>query len=537
MVAVFLPVVLGLFSPAHVGGEPSPLDNPSLSSAATSQGVHSAIIITIDTLRADRLGAYGYNRNTSSMMDAWMKRGTRFDWAFSTASYTAPSHVSLMTGLYPSFTSVMLDNGRFFRLGADTLTLAEFLRSRGFRTAAVVSNPTLNRRLGLHQGFAAYCDLQFDPAKGEFLTKNAADTTDEALILLEQLKGAPFFLWIHYQDPHGPYTPPEPLDDLGGPPPDPQKDPSLPIGNDTSGYEAIPTYQVIAGETRFSRYSLRYDHEIHYLDRQIARLFRAIDDFRLLNDTLCILTADHGEAFSEDGFYFAHSHSVGLDQVHVPLAILGPGVPADLVLKRPVSGIDLFPTLIDALGFEPPRETQGRSLWPTLHKGEEPEDRPLFTEGFSQRGIVFHNRYFRMDRRGPESPIWKISPTTNGFYKPLGARLIDLTNGRLLPLAESRAMQAELDAFATQAEERIRLTFQGLLKKGERTFAEQNGLIFFRDELGYDFDLANLESISPASLSPEEQAQRRALIGLGYAEDEDQDENGPPKRPPADHRP
>jgi arylsulfatase A-like enzyme len=263
-------------------------NTPIQPDAAARDKPTNLILITIDTLRADRLGAYGYRRQTSPNLDRFMARGTRFEWAFSSASYTAPSHISLLTGLYPSFTSVMLDNGRFFKLSGKTVTLAEQCRDAGMRTAAVISNPTLNRRLGLHQGFALYVDLQFDRAHERYLPKEATATTQEALEILNQVYDAPFFLWIHYQDPHGPYTPPCELTTFGEAPLPPEKDRILTVGTDTSGYKAIPTYQVVEEERAAWRYGLRYDNEIFYLDRHIQALFDRIDALGLLRNTVVV---------------------------------------------------------------------------------------------------------------------------------------------------------------------------------------------------------------------------------------------------------
>ncbi|GIK15775.1 MAG: hypothetical protein BroJett003_07390 [Planctomycetota bacterium] len=491
------------------------------------------ILITIDTLRADRLGCYGYRRATSPNLDRFMSRGTRFEWAFSSASYTAPSHISLLTGLYPSFNSVMLDNGRFFKLSGKTVTLAEQCRDAGMRTAAVISNPTLNRRLGLHQGFALYVDLQFDRVHERYLPKEATATTQEALEILNQVHDAPFFLWVHYQDPHGPYSPPCDLTTFAEAAPPPEKDRILPVGADTSGYKAIPTYQVIEEERAAWRYGLRYDNEILYLDRHIQTLFDRVDELGLTRNTVIVLTSDHGEAFSEDEFFFAHSHSVGLDQVRVPLAIVGPGVPAGKVMTTPIGGVDVYATMTEMIGLKPVEKTSGRSWAAAVRAGKEPEEKPVFCEGFSQRGVAFRGMYYREDRRPADSPIWKISPTTNGKHLPLGPSLVRLSDGAGIEASKGALLRAELDAFTLAAEQAIRETFDELVRRGkdERTVAENNGLVFFRDELGYEFDLRDLEPASPEELSPEDRAQRRAMSSLGYLEKAPEEEPADKPKP------
>ncbi|MCC7291314.1 MAG: sulfatase [Phycisphaerales bacterium] len=501
--------------------------HPQASPATGAVSAKNLILITIDTLRADRLSAYGYRRPTSPNMDRFMARGVRFEWAFSSASYTAPSHISLMTGLYPSFTSVMLDNGRFFKLSGKTTTLAELCRDKGMRTAAVVSNPTLNRRLGLHQGFPIYSDLQFDRAHERYLPKDASITTQEAIEILDQIHDAPFFMWIHYQDPHGPYSPPIELQTFGEPPIPGERDTLLDVGTDTSGYKSIPTYQVMDAERAVSQYSLRYDNEILYLDRQIQALFDRFEKLLLYDNTLIVLTSDHGEAFSEDQFYFAHSHSVGLDQVHVPLAVAGAGCRSNGLVKAPVGAVDVFATMTEALGVQAGAKATGRSLSAVLRGEAELPEKPVFCESFSQRGVVMNGMYYRADRRPPESPIWKVSPTSNGKHLPLGPQLIRLADGAAMNASQGAGLSAELDAFAVAAEEAIRTTFDELIRRvrEDRTIAENNGLVFFRDQLGYAFDLKDLEPVKVEELSAEEKAQRRALKALGYRDDEEPSED------------
>jgi len=497
---------------------------PTAPPAAVTQPApkaESILLITIDTLRADRLSGYGYGRPTSPNLDRFMARGTRFEWAFSTASYTAPSHISMMTGLYPSFTSVGLDNGRFFKLSGRTMTLAEVCRDAGMRTAAVISNPTLNRRLGLHQGFAVYRDMQFDRQTGAYNPKIAATTTDEALILLDIVHNAPFFLWVHYQDPHGPYLPPAMYPELRETDVPPERDLELPIGADTSGYKAIPSYQVVGSERHVGEYSRRYDNEIRYLDSEIQRLLDRVDQLGLLRHTLVIVTSDHGEAFGEDDYYFAHSHSVDVGQVRVPLAFVGAGVAAGVALQTPATVLDIYATALEALRLAG-NAHDSRSLLPALREGREPPARPIFVESFSQRGVIAQGTFYRNDRRPPESRIWTVSPTTNGHHQPLGIECRQLLSAEPVPDGLKESLRAELDAFSIQAEEAIRTTFEELLAKlkDKRTRAEENGLKFWRDKLGYPFELEDVGPTEP-TLGDEEAAHRKALIGLGYLTDDD----------------
>jgi arylsulfatase len=383
---------------------------------ARREAGRSVILITIDTLRADHLSAYGYTRPTSPHLDDFMSRGTGVWWAFSTASSTAPSHASIMLGTYPSFNTIGRLNG-VFRLEDEAMTLAELCKSHRMQTAAIVSNPVLKRALGLHQGFDDYDDdLREKELNRGSPEQTAPHALAKALAKLEELRDDSFFLWLHFQDPHGPYTPPpewvevarsrdqEPIDDA-----------EIPAGEDESGYQAIPTYQVLGDEHRTAEYVARYDGEIAYLDSHLKSLFERIDALGLLDRTLVAITSDHGEAMGEDDFYFAHGHSVGMDLVRVPLAFVGPGVNTQ-VLAGPYSNLDIFATVLDFLGIEPPAAMQSVSLYPALRGEEVRQAHVALTEGPDQLGIAFGDLYVRRWRETQAQQVVEMDrPDSSGF--------------------------------------------------------------------------------------------------------------------------
>jgi len=380
----------------------------------------SALLITIDTLRADHLSCYGYSQETSPNLDRFLARGVRFHNAYATSSRTAPSHVSLMTGFYPSFTTVDVENGQY-PLNAEAVTLAEIARAAGLRTAAVVSNPVLGRRLNLHQGFEIYNDTFPRPVSGRGQRERIAkDAVDATLELLERFRGERFFIWLHIQDPHGPYSAP------GGTASDPGHDGNsekfLPPGENHSGYRSIPRYQLLGSELRLSEYVRRYDEEIRYFDRQLGRLFDVLERDQSLHRTLVAFTADHGEAFGEDEFYCAHGHGSGLDQTRVPLGFVGPSVADGETIEAAMSAIDVFATLLGFLGLEGPAETQSRNLLLMLISGVEPVDLVGFTESATQRAVFSGSHYLRRDRRPlDDHEFWGSSnPYTGAPYIPLG---------------------------------------------------------------------------------------------------------------------
>ncbi len=369
------------------------------------------ILITIDTLRADHLSAYGYQRPTSPHLDAFIARGTAVRWAFSTASSTAPSHASIMVGSYPSFNTVGRLNG-LFELEDSATTLAELCAERGLQTAAIISNPVLRSELGLDQGFKSYDDdLESRELNRDLTEQTAPRALDKALAKLDEFRDAPFFLWLHFQDPHGPYTPPpEFVEAVRGVTADSSA--VLPVGDNDSGHRAIPTYQVLGDERRIDEYVARYDGEIAYLDSHLKVLFERLEALGLLDRTLVAITSDHGEALGEDGFYFAHGHSVGADLVRVPLAFVGPGVLSGGVLAGPISNLDIFATVLDFLSIEVPAATQSASLWPLLTGDASQEaPRPAFTEGPQQVGIASGDVYLRRARAGEAQQVVRLGST------------------------------------------------------------------------------------------------------------------------------
>lgn len=356
----------------------------------------NVLLVTIDTLRADHLSSYGYERRTSPALDAFLDRGTRFQTALAPAPLTAPSHASIMTGAYPSFHSVGIYNGDY-ALADTEETLAELCERRGLATAAVVSNPVLGSFVGLDQGFETYDDeLESAELNRHLADQIAIDAIDKALETLTEIEDEPFFFWLHLQDPHGPYDPPG-LEPWETPSSRPGADRTLRPGTDDVGYGRLPAYQVIEDERRVAAYIDRYDAEILYLDRQLTRLFDHLEATDALDDTLVIVTADHGEAIGEDDFYFAHGHSVGLDQIRVPFGIVGPGVPAGGVTEIPISTIDVFATVLEWLEIDAPKGSASRSLWNTMRDGSDPElsARPVFAESTTQRAVATGNRFLR----------------------------------------------------------------------------------------------------------------------------------------------
>jgi arylsulfatase A-like enzyme len=290
----------------------------------------SLLLITLDTTRADRLGAWGYEEARTPTIDRLATEGTLYERAYAPAPETLPVHASLFTGLYPPSHGVRLNLS--YRLPEPAQTLAELVRQQGFFTAAVISAAVLDQQYGLGQGFEVYDDMS-ESSRRE---RRAEAVTDRALEVLAGQEEERFFLWVHYYDPHDPYDPPEPF---AGPEDAPPVDPRL------------------------------YDLEIAYTDHWIGRLLDELEARSALEETLIVLVADHGESLGDHG-ESAHTLFIYDSTIHVPLILVGPGIEAGQRVSEPVPSIDIFATLTGIFGLTPP-ENSSRPL-PGL--GLEPND-------------------------------------------------------------------------------------------------------------------------------------------------------------------
>ncbi len=370
------------------------------------------LLVTVDTLRADGLACYGGEPGAGVSICALADSGAQFVWAFSTAPSTAPSLGSVLTSRYPSGHG--LTEAAVSRLREDVVTVTERLRASGYSTAAFVSNPVVARGRGLERGFDVYDDRMSMPERSRphLVERSAGDTTRAALAWVKRAE-PPWFLWVHYQDPHGPYEPP--TSRLVGE--DVPEEKRLKVLDDHSGRGGIPRYQVLPGLRSFEAYARRYVDEIRYLDEHFRRLIDGVDS--LGTPPFVLLTSDHGEAFGEDGYYFAHGHSVGLDQIRVPLLLrpLEPGKERRVV--GPASVVDVAPTLLVAAGLEVPESFLGHPL-----QEAPPGDRAVFAEHRERGAIVLGGSYFARDRDGFDEPI--RDPMTGGELTPLPQRVAEL---------------------------------------------------------------------------------------------------------------
>lgn len=338
------------------------------------------VFISIDTLRADHLGCYGYTRETSPGIDRLAANSVRFNNAFSQSSWTLPSHMSMMTSQYPHVHGV--ETGKK-PLPADGITLAESLSSAGYYTAAFVSWVYVDSRYGFSQGFDKFTELIPPKHKVDSSTKwsfKAEQVSDAAIEWInEPNRGeTPFFLFVHYFDPHIDYEPPEGFDRLF--------DENY-TGTAQGTFQWLKTY--IKGMHREpNRIDPRdleyikslYDGEIRYTDLHVRRLLDAVDKAVGLDHCLVILTSDHGEEFNDHGSMEGHQWTLYDEIIRVPLIVRFPGAAhAGKVVDAPVELLDIAPTILDFAEVDAPATFQGESLRP-LATAEPQTERLVYAE-------------------------------------------------------------------------------------------------------------------------------------------------------------
>jgi arylsulfatase A-like enzyme len=360
-------------------------------------GRPNVLLISIDTLRPDRLGCYGHQRPTSPNIDALARRGVLFENAYSPTSWTLPGHMSIFTSLYPSFHK--LDhNSRLgtVRLDDSERTLTELLKGSGFRTASFVTHPFLAADWGFGRGFDLYVR---DVARAE-------ENTDRALQWFEWhvyherrgLEPSGFFLFLHYIDPHETYSAPPPyLDRFTG---DYQ-------GSLKPNQHLVTIFltKSFPSEADY-RYTLAlYDGEINYVDSQIGRVRKALEDAGWLDSTVIVLTSDHGEEFKEHGS-MGHKTTLYREQLKVPLIFsYPPRFATGRTITERASLLDIHPTLMGLLGESAPGAVQGLDLGPMMTNARSNDDeagrlrqaltsRPVFGE-LGPLGFRWERAYYR----------------------------------------------------------------------------------------------------------------------------------------------
>ncbi|MEW6378136.1 MAG: tetratricopeptide repeat protein [bacterium] len=311
------------------------------------------VLISIDTLRADHLGCYGYKGTQTPVIDQLAREGALFSHCLTPSPVTMPAHLSMMTGLYPLSHGVR-NNGTFVA-APELVTLAEVLKDQGYQTAAFVGSFVLDRRFGLDQGFDVFDDYMNKDQELTLLLYNerkAENVVSEAEKWLKANgSNKPFFLWLHCFDPHAPYEPPKPFADI---------------------------YKTNL-----------YDGEIAYTDQTLGRLVVSLKEMNLWDQTLLVLTADHGEGLGDHG---EKTHAIFIydSTLHVPLIIRYPKLlPQNVEISQEVTLLDIFPTVLELAGVEKEMDIHGKSLVGLLKNGK--EDKPIRQEFFCETYYPLYN--------------------------------------------------------------------------------------------------------------------------------------------------
>jgi arylsulfatase A-like enzyme len=374
------------------------------------------LLVTVDTLRSDALEPYGSPEKTSPNVARLADEGVVFGRAIAASAATAPSHATIFTSRWVRGHTVAYYNGPT-RLD-DVSTLAETFKKNGYDTAAFVGNVMLHRRSGFDRGFNVYDDELPAPEinRPEMFERLAPETTERAVAWLGRPRQRPVFVWVHYQDPHGPYTPPaehverfkDVIDTTESP---------LPIIDGTMGTDGIPAYQAIPGLLLPSEYRARYLGEVSFFDSMFGVLMSSFDGRDNDREKIVLFTSDHGEAFGEAKVYFSHGHAKTPDQAHVPFILRAPGIdPGERT--DPVAHVDIMPTLLDLAGLEKAPSFDGIALGPYLKTGQALPDRPIFCDIGLELSTYWQGRFVRLRllQESPDSPYGPNQPSAAANY-------------------------------------------------------------------------------------------------------------------------
>ena len=305
----------------------------------------NVILISIDTLRADHLGIYGYQKEISPNIDSLAREGVVFKNAFAQSSWTLPSHASMFTGRYPQQIGVEIFSDRL----PENSTITEVLRKANYKTAAFTSGTFVNSDHGFSQGFSEFAEFD-DWQDANYLTDKAI----EWLTINQQEKK---FLFLHYFHVHDPYSPRE--DSVR------TLDPKY-SGNLTS-FNISQIVKLNKGETKLSRTDLNhiktlYDSEINELDNSLGKFFEQLKKTGLDENTIIIIVGDHGEEFGERGIWAMHAYSLYDELIKIPMIIKIPNLYQGKEVSGLVELVDIPPTILALLGLEDSMEHSGQNL-------------------------------------------------------------------------------------------------------------------------------------------------------------------------------
>jgi arylsulfatase A-like enzyme len=355
--------------------------------SATAGTRWSVLLITIDTLRADHLGLYGYSRATSPRLEAFGRRAVVFEQAYTYWPKTRGSFVAMMSGRRDSQTGygkthpVLLDFNP---------SLAQVLKEAGYRTAAVVDNANVAAQHGFARGFERYRETWQESTLPTEMDRARAITGEGVAFLENASPGQPFFLWLHYVNPHAPYTPPAPYDTAF-------LDAASRTGarlRTVDGFVGgIRKEWAVAGQDRLGYYVAQYDGEIAAVDQEVGRVLDALEGSAAARHTVVVVTSDHGESLGEHDYFFDHGQDVFDPSLRIPLLVAVPGQAGGTRTSALASTLDLVPTLLDAVKVSYPPDLAGTSLLPALRGQALPGRERLFARNDRNLSASFDGRH------------------------------------------------------------------------------------------------------------------------------------------------
>lgn len=454
MVALLLAGIL--LPPACRDRRPAPSPHPS----AASGNRHNVLLVTIDTLRADHLGIYGYRRPTSPRIDALARAGTVFESAYTAWPKTRGSMAIMLTGRTPSRNGYSKTHPVLLDFNP---TLASVLKDAGYATAAIVDNPNVAVQNGYAKGFETYRETWEETTLASETDRMRAITDGGIAFLRSAPADRPFFLWLHYVNPHAPYTPPPPFDktflDAGA-----RAGPPLRTVPDFHG--GIPKRWAVRGQDRLGYYVAQYDGEVAAVDQEVGRLVDTLQASAAGKKTVLLLTSDHGESLGEHDYYFDHGEDLFEPSLEIPLVAVVPGGKAGIRSRVFASTLDVVPTILDAVKVSYPPDLGGLSLLgETLGKTSPGRER-LFAQNDRNLVAAWDHRF-------------KIvgTPEANGMRFALYDRASDPAETRDVSRARPDELQAQrrvLQLFLRQGEKEWEQTRRsiGNAPTGERLSPE-----------------------------------------------------------------
>jgi len=300
----------------------------------------NVIIVVSDALRRDHLGCYGYEKTTTPYLDAFARESSIFKNAYAQSPSTKPSIASLFTSKYPSQHKAIYNENS---LNPEFLTLAEVLKEHRYVTAAFNENPMIELRFNYNQGFDQW---NTNDKRHKFTLASMKDFDDKIMTWLDTNYENPFFLYIHFIDPHNPYR--APMESTTQ-----EKNENSTLGRMTEGKKLLKLKNgiLIGLFEGIDQLISLYDEEIKYVDSRFGQLMDKINQLGIMNNSMIIFLADHGEGFLDHGFFY-HSYSVNAELINIPLLVHFPGGMKEVLPDVPVQQVDIFPTIMDVIGIE-----------------------------------------------------------------------------------------------------------------------------------------------------------------------------------------